>query len=252
MFTIKAIKIRYLDAGYLFMFFNRKIVSFLLTAALISPVFYHDNALAEPKAEAEKSAVTTGESQEILEERTSFAKSFAEIVLAVISDHKKSYEARKENLARAFSNSVDIEWIAKFVIGRTWNKASDSQREKYTELYRKFLTKVYVENFAENPDKSINGIKIVNVSNSDTTASDFTVTTQMQLTTRETMKVNYLVRETDKKYKVLDIAIENVSLINTHRAEFTKLATSLGIDGVIKKLEKLVDGKSDNFSLSMN
>jgi|CXWL01.1.fsa_nt_gi phospholipid transport system substrate-binding protein len=181
-------------------------------------------------------------------ERVSFANNFANIVLAVISDHKKTEEQRKENLKQAFSKSVDIDWIAKFVIGRNWNNASEEQREKYTELYREFLTKTYVENFAENPDKRISAIKILGVN--DANESDFNVATQIQLTNQDKLNVGYLVREKEGRYKVLDIAIENVSLINTHRAEFTTLATARGVDGVIAKLTQLV-GEKPTITLSM-
>lgn len=181
------------------------------------------------------------------EERVAFANNFANIVLAVISDQKKSQEERTENLGQAFSKSVDIDWIAKFVIGRNWNNANDEQRTKYTELYREFLTKTYVENFAQNPDKRISAIKILDVS--DSSGSDFNVATQIQLSNNDKLNVNYLVRDKEKKYKVLDIAIENVSLINTHRAEFTSLAAARGLDGVIDRLTHLLNDKA--IALSM-
>ena len=50
----------------------------------------------------------------------------------------------------------------------------------------------------------ISSIKILNVK--DTNDSDFTVVTQMNLTNQDTINVNYLVRENDGKYKILDIA----------------------------------------------
>jgi phospholipid transport system substrate-binding protein len=177
---------------------------------------------------------------ELREERMAFANNFANIVLAVISDQKKSQEERKDNLGQAFSKSVDIEWIAKFVIGRTWNNSNEEQRAKYTELYREFLTKTYVENFAQNPDRRISAIKIIDVS--DSNGSDFNVSTQIQLSNQDNLNVNYLVREKEKRYKVLDIAIENVSLINSHRTEFTALAAARGVNGVIEKLTQLVNG----------
>lgn len=160
-------------------------------------------------------------------------------MLAVISDNKKTFEQRKENLQQAFSKSVDIEWIAKFVIGRAWNNADEAKRERYTELYRRFLTKTYVENFAENPNTRISSIKILSIKENNET--DFTVATTMGLTNHETMNVSYLVRENEGKYKVLDISIENVSLITTHRAEFSKLAMAKGVDGVIAKLDQLLE-----------
>ncbi|MEZ5691692.1 MAG: ABC transporter substrate-binding protein [Rickettsiales bacterium] len=187
---------------------------------------------------------------ELHDKRLEFATSFAEIVLSVISDQKKEYDERKKNLSRSFSNSMDIGWIAKFVIGRNIRQATAEQKETYTNLYRKFLTKVYVESFAENPDKRINAIDIINVS--DTNTPDFTVSTKIKLTNQDVLNVNYLVREDNNSYKVRDISIENVSLINTHRAEFTKLASSNGIAGVIKKLKELLSEDNDEFSLTMN
>lgn len=185
-------------------------------------------------------------------ERLAFANNFANTVLAIVSDQKKSYENRKEVLEQAFSKSVDIDWIAKFVIGRAWNKASDEQKERYTELYRRFLTKTYVDNFAQNPDKRISAIKIINVNDASEDASNdnFNVATQMKLTNQDTLNVNYLVREKSGRYKVLDIAIENVSLITTHRAEFTALAATDGVDGVIRKLNQLLN-KGTEITMSM-
>ncbi len=180
----------------------------------------------------------SAQAADIHSQRVDFANNFANIVLSIISDNKKSYDKRKEVLEQAFSKSVDIDWIARFVIGRNWNNATDEQREKYLSLYRQFLTKTYVENFAQNPDKSISGIKILNVN--DKSDENFSVATEMKLTNQDILNVSYLVYEKDGHYKVHDIAIENVSLINTHRSEFTTLAASQGLDGVIKKLTELV------------
>jgi len=181
-----------------------------------------------------------------------FAHNYAQTVLAIIQDTKKSYADRKEVLRTAFAKSVDINWIAKFVLGKQWANATDDQRERYTALYRKFLTETYVANFAENPDKRIRDIKIYGVNSEDDSPEehDFTVRTEMQLADQENLKVNYLVREEDGHYKVRDFSIENVSLIATHRSEFGALAASGGVEGVIQHLEKALE-KPDTI-LSMN
>ncbi len=183
--------------------------------------------------------------------REHFARSFARTVLAIIQDSRKSYGDRKEVLRAAFSQSVDIDWIARFVLGKAWNTATPEQKKRYASLYRSYLTETYVANFAENPDKRIRDIKIFSVSG--TGDDTFTVRTQMMLANFENLKVNYLVRDEQGKYKVLDIAIENVSLINTHRTEFAALASARGVEGVITRLETLVSEQAvPGFTLSMN
>ena len=185
---------------------------------------------------------TAGVSQAQHQVREAFAKDFAQKVLAIIQDPKKSYDSNKDVLRRAFANSVDIDWIARFVLGKNWNDATPEQRERYTELYRKYLTESYVSHFADDPSRRIRDIKVFGVNDSED--SDFTVRTEMMLANFDNMKVNYLVREHEGHYKVLDIVIENVSLIETHRSEFTALARSAGISGVIARLENLVSSKA--------
>jgi len=182
------------------------------------------------------------------QEREAFAKDFAQAVITILHDHKKAYGDRKDILRRAFSDSVDINWIAKFVLGRAWKDATGQQRDYYTLLYRKFLTETYVTQFAESPRQSIYSIKILAVNDDEN--NEFIVRTQMQLMNQANLKVDYRVCDEDGHYKVLDIIIENVSLITTHRTEFAALATQQGVDGVIKKLEQnLGQGK---LVLSMN
>ncbi|MBY0407132.1 MAG: ABC transporter substrate-binding protein [Rickettsiales bacterium] len=189
--------------------------------------------LPDPTAEAT-------EKNETAKAKEAYAKKFANMVLAIIQDPKKDFGDRKTILRDAFSKSVDIDWIARFVLGNGWAHATDEQKEQYTKLYRRYLTETYVSNFAENPDKRIRDIKVYNVNEQN--EQDFTVRTEMMLANMDNLRVNYLVNDTDGHYRVRDIAIENVSLINSHRSEFSRLASRLGVQGVIEELEKRLDG----------
>lgn len=182
-------------------------------------------------------------------EREDFAKDFAQTVLTILHNPSQPYSSRKNILRQAFMDSVDIDWIAKFVAGRAWKNAPDEKREHYMSLYRAFLTETYVTNFAENPSKSIYTIKILGVNDGENNV--FTVRTQMQLMNQQTLKVDYRVVDNDSHYKVQDIVIENVSLITTHRTEFADLANEQGIDGVIKSLEQHASQGKPDVKLSM-
>ena len=224
------------------MSFSRNHIALAILAASLQ---FAAPAYSEPAAVTETVSNKHGEHE-------AFAHSFAQTVLAIIQDTKKSYADRKDVLRTAFAKLVDIDWIAKFVLGKQWANATPDQRERYTTLYRKFLTETYVANFAENPDKRIRDIKIDAVTGeSAEDDSDFTVRTQMMLADMENLRVAYLVREDEGHYKVRDISIENVSLIATHRSEFSALAASHGVEGVIAHLEAALNKPSD-MAVSMN
>ncbi len=175
-----------------------------------------------------------------------FVKDMANKTLSILQDNKKPYADRQVILRQAFAKVVDIDWIAKFVLGRPWNSATPEQRERFVALYRNYLTESYVSNFGEDPSTRISDIKIFGVKLDDT--QHFTVHTQMRLANADQLKVDYLVSDNAGKYKVIDIIIENVSLLASHRAEFSSLASNKGVDSVIALLEK----KQTSMTLSMN
>lgn len=222
-----------------------------LFAALLA-TFPCGFAAAQDKAEEspDKPAEKPAEKSESVKAKEDYARHFAQMVLAIIQDTKKTFDDRKGVLRTAFSNSVDIDWIAKFVLGNGWARASDEQRERYTALYRKYLTETYVANFAENPDKRIRDIKVFTVHENN--EQDFTVRTQMMLADMENLQVNYVVNDNDGHYKVRDIAIENVSLITTHRSELSQMAQTKGVEGVITELQKRLDIMKSKEVLTMN
>lgn len=180
--------------------------------------------------------------------REEFVGGMASMTLAILQDHKKPFPERKLVLRRAFNTVVDIDWIARFVLGRSWSTASDEQKQRYTDLYRTFLTESYVSNFAENPDKRIKDIKILGIQ--DDVDNGFRVSTNMLLADREEIRVDYRVSDHEDKYKVIDIIIENVSLLSTHRSQFAELAANRGIEGVISKLDGM-NQSSDTASISV-
>lgn len=173
-----------------------------------------------------------------LHSRVEFVNGMAQMTLAILHDQKKPYRERRLILRRAFNTVVDVDWIARFVLGRAWNHASDEEREKYVDLYRAYLTDTYVSSFGENQEHRIRDIKIVGIQ--DAEDNDFLVNTFMKLANADDVRVTYRVSDNDGKYKVIDIIIENVSLLNTHRSQFAPLAASQGVDSVITKLKNAV------------
>jgi phospholipid transport system substrate-binding protein len=165
----------------------------------------------------------------------SLARDMANSVLCIIKDQKKASGDRQASLMQGFANVVDIDWIAQFVLGNSWRNATEEQRARYTKLYRNYLTNVYVSTYAESPDKKITDIKILGVV--DAANDRFSVRTNIALSNADSIRVDYLVARKGDGYKIIDVSIEGVSLLSTHRAEFGRIAGVGGIDSVIKALE---------------
>ncbi len=172
------------------------------------------------------------------EERLALAREMANMTLTMISDPSKKQGDRMESLKRGFATVVDTQWIAKFVIGAAWRGATEEQRAEYAELYRDFLVQTYVSTYATGDDQKVVDIKVVDVK--DQANDNFLTRTEVKLSNAKKMSVEYLAKPDGDGYKIIDVVIEGVSLLSTHRSEFSQVASKGGVTGVIQKLESLV------------
>lgn len=178
------------------------------------------------------------------------AYDMANLVMSMLHDQKKLPSERMEALQRGFADILDIEWIARFVIGANWNHMTMEQRERYVALYRTYLTKIYVEYYAESTERNISDIKVSGVF--DTNDGNFIARTEVLFAGGERLKVDYRVRGAENDNRILDVVVEGVSLLASHRAEFSAIAASRGVEAVIAGLEKKLNMHAKEQELTMS
>src|SRR5437016_6021364 len=61
---------------------------------------------------------------------------------AANSDQQKS-----DGLTKIFVETMDIDWMGKFVIGKYWGELSDEDKKSYLEVYRRYLISSYIPLF---------------------------------------------------------------------------------------------------------
>jgi len=115
-----------------------------------------------------------------------------------------------------FTDGFDVPLIARFVLGRYWRTATEAQRDEYLKLFDEFVAQTYARRFAEFPGVQI---KVLSVSkpNED---GDQIVSVDGNLPNKAPVRMDLRVRPKDGKPKIIDVAIEGVSMAITQRDEF--------------------------------
>jgi len=165
---------------------------------------------------------------------TDFVNKLGNDALAVVSDSSASSEQKLTKLQQMFISVVDIDWIAKFVLGKYNKQITPEQREKYNASYRDFLIKHYTSNFEEYKD----GTTFKVTGTVEDKPDEYVSSMEITRPGAKPLVVDYRVREKDGSLKVMDIVVEGVSLIITQRSEFSSVIARDGIDGLIKLLEE--------------
>jgi len=152
--------------------------------------------------------------------------------IAILADKSMPQATKEAKLTDLFTNVIDTDWIARFVLGRYWNTANPDQQKRYRAVYQKFLINSYVPNF-----RSYTSEKFTVTAVSQTSPQEYTVQTQIIHPDKPATRVDYRLIQVGNVYKVRDIIAEGVSLINTQRSDFGSVAENSGIEGLIKALQ---------------
>ncbi len=141
---------------------------------------------------------------------------------------------KKARFTKLFNEDLDLDFIGKFVLGRYWKTSSQQQRTDFIDVYRKLNIQTWSERFNEFKGKHF---EFLGTEKSKSTDQIF-VNTQVPMDEGAPASVKWRVKETNGRLRIVDIIIENVSLAQTARSEYTAYIKKSpnGIDGLIKDL----------------
>lgn len=131
----------------------------------------------------------------------------------------------------------DVPYISRWVLGKYWNQASPEQQKEYEKLFEQLIVQTYANRFIEYSGETFRIAGTKQVGESDTS-----VTTQIVRPNGPPIAVDWRVRRKDNGFKIIDVAVEGVSMGVTQRQEFASVIESNGgnINGLLKALRERV------------
>lgn len=151
--------------------------------------------------------------------------------ISIIGNGKYSDKKKEEKLISLFTQSVDTDWVGRFVLGKYWRRATVEQKDRYRKLYKEYLIASYVPRFREytNQNFLISGVN-------KEREKEYLVKTEITSPDQPSINVSYRIRQKDTGFKIIDVIAEGVSLITTQRTEFSSLISRTSIDMLLQKL----------------
>ena len=163
-----------------------------------------------------------------------FVDGFASNVLTIVRNDSFSKSEKQQKIEHLFSDKVDIDFIAKFVLGPSWRTASPEQQQAYIAAYKPFILKNYSGRLANYSGQTYT------LKGARGEGEVMNVVMLIQDPQGQTATLDYRLRSSEASFKIVDITVEGVSLLNTQRSEFKSVVNSKGIDGLIEALKKQV------------
>ena len=142
-----------------------------------------------------------------------------------------SKEEKMEKLKAIALKSVDIKGIGLYSLGSHRKSLSDSQKEKYNELFKKYFLKSFSSRLSDYTDPKINVLSMEKINDKYTIVSSILIATEKN----PEVKIDWRVYTKDPANLLIrDLIIEGLSLARTQKEEFNSVIQSN--DGDVKAL----------------
>lgn len=156
--------------------------------------------------------------------------------ISVLRTTSGSLEQREAALRRLLAQGFDIDFIARFALGRHWRGASREQQRDYLDLFSEYTLATYSRRLGGYAGESfeVGGARV-------TGKRDIVVSTRIQRPGGSPIHAEWRIRVIDNHYKIIDVAVEGISMAVTQRAEFAAVVKRHGVDGLLQALRARTD-----------
>ena len=162
-------------------------------------------------------------------------KSNADEVLKVLNSTAYKGEAGKkakqEQIRKISLKMFDFAELSKRTLGLNWNKFSAAQRQEFVDLYKGILEDAYVDKITSYTDERINYTKELRLSENAAEVQSTVVTKSGEI------PVYYRMHNKDGQWRVYDVVIEGVSLVNNYRSQFNSILSKSPYSELVKRLK---------------
>ncbi len=164
------------------------------------------------------------------------ARSVTDDVLAVVRSDKDLQAGNQKKVLELVEAKVlphfSFASMTQLAMGRNWRQASSEQQQRLVAEFRTLLVRTYATAFTQYRNQTVE-YKPLRTAAGET---DVVVQSQIKRASGAPVAVDYNMEKTDAGWKVYNVKIEGISLVENYRNTFNTEIQKNGIDGLIKSL----------------
>lgn len=166
-------------------------------------------------------------------------KTTSDEVLAAIKDNSEKIKTDPKLVSGLVEKMVlphiDFQTMSKLVLAVNWRRASAAQQAAFTQEFRELLVRTYSKSLGEYDGQKVTYFPM----RAETDPKEALVRTEIQAKSGMPIPVAYRLRKNEQgAWKIIDVVIDEVSLVTNYRNTFAQDVQRVGIDGLIKQLRQ--------------
>ena len=178
----------------------------------------------------------TGTVQAAAQSPDLIVKETADGVIERIEKDRSMLESNPEKIYDLVDELViphfDFISMSKWVLGKNWKAANDAQRTEFVEQFKTLLVRTYARALLEYSGQKIKYYPAEQKPDSNLAV----VKTEFTGSGTKPFPVAYRMHQQDAQWKVVDVAVDGVSLVSTYRGSFSSQIKKNVFDALIQEL----------------
>ena len=175
-------------------------------------------------------------------------KETAEGVISHIESNRSLLETNPEKIYDMVNELViprfDFISMSKWVLGKHWKTASETQRSKFITQFKALLVRTYARALLEYSGQNIKYYPAEQNPQSNLAV----VRTELTSSSSAQLPILYRMHQKNEEWKVVDVAVDGVSLVTTYRGSFATQIKKNGFDALLNELSKKNEILGDSIS----
>ena len=156
-------------------------------------------------------------------------------VIARITAEREMLDAQPETVYDLINDLIipvfDFNNMSRWILGKYWKQASEEQRNVFTAEFKDLLVRTYA--------KAVLGFsneKVVLLNTQTNPKNNMVKVNTEIISDAGVTPVNYYMHISDGSWKVVNVAFEGISLVETYRKSFASVIRNDGLESLIQQL----------------
>lgn len=143
-------------------------------------------------------------------------------------------DERRHLLEKVVAARFDYMEMSRRALGAPWNQLTDQQKQEFVDLFRTLLTNSYADKIET---YSGEGVQYLN----ERTEKEYAEVRTKVLSGKTEIPLDYRLINRADDWRVYDVIVDGVSLVNNYRGQFTKIIRASSYSDLVDQLRKKSD-----------
>jgi phospholipid transport system substrate-binding protein len=170
-------------------------------------------------------------------------KSTVDQVIQILTSPQLQGEGRKQERRKRLREVIfvrfDFQEMAQRSLGAHWQRRTPEEQTEFIKVFSDLLEQTYVDKI-----ESYNNEKFI-YANERIDGPYAEVSSKMRTSKGEEFTINYKLHRVGEDWRVYDLVIENISLINNYRSQFNRILTSSTYDELVSRIKAKLSDKRE-------